>query len=290
MIFIAKDADFSANNLGQVPIKTVDDISADTRSLLSLYGKTWTDDQKIAIDDFNEGLKAKSWFSKVKHVFVPIMCPLNNSLTSMSIVNSDTNIGYDLISRTKKTLVGNNGAYSASYGLLKVGQNGIQKDLEHSTFINNFAPIISISATEIKDDNVSVFYYFVNPENSYTTIGFMSKLHLAGVDNNKIGIYNRAVSQTGMWTLQDEKSGLCVGLNCSASGDFAEYYAKGTIINGTYNDTADVGTVSYIQLQKGTTGNPIIGFCSIGTAMTSEEFKEYGDMIKVFMEALISLQ
>lgn len=288
MIFIAKDADFSVNNLGQVSVKTVDDISADTWSLLSLYGKTWTDDQKIAIDDFNEGLKAKSWFSKVKHVFVPIMCPLNNNLTSMSIINSDTNIGYDLISRTKITLVAGNGAYSANYGMLKVGQNGIQKDLEHSTFINNFSPYININATTIKDDNVSVFYYFINLGNSYTQIGLVEK-HMIAIVANQIIIHNRANSPTNMWTLQDEKGGLCVGLNCSASGDFVKYYAKGNIINGTYEDTAAVETIKEIQLQRGSNANPIIGFCSIGTAMTSEEFKEYGDMIKVFMEALISL-
>ena len=49
MIFIANNADFSANNLGQIPLLSIEDVSQSTLDFLSHYTTSFTDEQKIAV-------------------------------------------------------------------------------------------------------------------------------------------------------------------------------------------------------------------------------------------------
>lgn len=49
MIFIANNADFSANNLGQIPLWSIEDVSQSTLDFLSHYTTSFTDEQKIAV-------------------------------------------------------------------------------------------------------------------------------------------------------------------------------------------------------------------------------------------------
>lgn len=49
MIFIANGADFSANNLGQIPLYSIEDVSPSTLEFLSHYTKSFSDGQKIAV-------------------------------------------------------------------------------------------------------------------------------------------------------------------------------------------------------------------------------------------------
>ena len=49
MIFIANNADFSANNLGQIPLYSIEDVSQSTLDFLGHYTTGFTDEQKFAV-------------------------------------------------------------------------------------------------------------------------------------------------------------------------------------------------------------------------------------------------
>lgn len=75
MYLILEGADFSANKVGTVPIKTVDEISQQTIDLLAYYGGTYTDDEKIALDDYLELNTNDSIYAKLVHLQLPFLAP-----------------------------------------------------------------------------------------------------------------------------------------------------------------------------------------------------------------------
>jgi hypothetical protein len=68
--------------LETVSLKTIDDITEATQALITYYGKSYTDEQKIAMDDFFEGIKVASYYSKLKHLLLPFLAP---NMTSAQI-------------------------------------------------------------------------------------------------------------------------------------------------------------------------------------------------------------
>lgn len=141
MIFIATKADASARNLGRISIKTIDEVSQDTFDVIASYGgKSFTDDQIIAIDDFLTNLKSMSCYSKFTYFVLPILSPK----TSKGDLSTDTawrdnNPCYNIIGGTKLTPRGNNG-YIHQHGLscYKVaGVTALIANTDSSTFNKN---------------------------------------------------------------------------------------------------------------------------------------------------------
>ena len=89
MIYIAKTM-VATSYLEQVSIKTVNDISNETKDLINYYGKSYTDDQKIAMDDYFEGLKTQSYYSKIINIVLPFLAkPMTSAeiLANISLAN-----------------------------------------------------------------------------------------------------------------------------------------------------------------------------------------------------------
>lgn len=118
MIFVAKNADASANNLGKISIKSIDDVSQETYDVIKAYGnKSFTDDQIIAIDDFLIGLRMHPAYSHITFFIAPILSPevAHGSLDSDTVF-TNTNVSYDLISKKSLPVSGFNG-YVDKHGL-----------------------------------------------------------------------------------------------------------------------------------------------------------------------------
>lgn len=76
MIFIANSADFSANNLGQISIYTIEDVSQSTLDFLGHYSKDFSDEQKIAVHQMLTNLgygDNDSLFSKIETLMLPFL-------------------------------------------------------------------------------------------------------------------------------------------------------------------------------------------------------------------------
>ena len=104
MIFVAKKADYSAENIGVVAIKTINDVDKSTFELISRLGGKYsigTDDKKIiALDTFLSVLNSASWKSKIVNLVIPIAGKeetiTNESAPELSnIVSSDIGIHVD---------------------------------------------------------------------------------------------------------------------------------------------------------------------------------------------------
>lgn len=118
MIFVATQADASANNLGKVSIKTIEDVSQETYDVITAYGnKSFTDDQIIAIDDFLVQLKNLSTYSRFTYFILPILSPeTEKGDTGTDTFWNDTNPCYDIISKKRYSADGFNG-YITKHGL-----------------------------------------------------------------------------------------------------------------------------------------------------------------------------
>lgn len=118
MKIVLRGADFTANNIGQISLKDISDISQETLDVLAFYGKDWTDNQKLAIDDFLIRLKAHSAYSYIDYMIAPILVPEEIMPDpSVDLVFKNSKIGYDLIS---KTVIGSTAGYNSyinKYGL-----------------------------------------------------------------------------------------------------------------------------------------------------------------------------
>lgn len=104
MIFVAKKADYSAENIGAITIKTINDVDKSTFELINRLGGKYsvgTDDKKIiALDTFLGVLNSASWKSKIVNLVIPI-AGKEETLTDESapelsnIVSSDIGIRVD---------------------------------------------------------------------------------------------------------------------------------------------------------------------------------------------------
>lgn len=119
MIFVSKNADASANNLGKISIKSIDDVSQETYDVIAAYGnKSFTDDQIIAIDDFLIGLRKHPAYSHITAFVVPILSQETKPGSSDSDTKfTNTNVSYDLISKKSLPVDGYDG-YVDKHGLI----------------------------------------------------------------------------------------------------------------------------------------------------------------------------
>ncbi len=118
MIFIASNADASANNLGKLSIKSIEDVSQHTYDVIEAYGnKSFTDDQIIAIDDFL--LTFENYKSKIDCAIIPIL-GIEEDIQIPSI-NTPLKGSYDLTTEDYRGVKQQDGESP----VVRVGKNGI---------------------------------------------------------------------------------------------------------------------------------------------------------------------
>lgn len=117
MIIKLPNADFSANNIGQIDLRT--EVSASTQNFLDIYGKTWTLDQKFAIEDFLTGFNSATWKTKVDTLVIPTLAP------ATVISRNDQNLKgfYDIITESYLTA-----SYGGAYTTRRFVANGFTDD------------------------------------------------------------------------------------------------------------------------------------------------------------------
>lgn len=71
MILRLSGADFSANNIGSVQL--VRELTTETKTLLANYTRELTSNQKLAVQDFIQGLKDNNIWSKIGNLYIPLL-------------------------------------------------------------------------------------------------------------------------------------------------------------------------------------------------------------------------
>lgn len=71
MIIRLSGADFSANNIGTIQL--IKEVTQETRGLLANYSRKFTKTQKLAVQDFIDGLKSEGIWSHIENLYIPAL-------------------------------------------------------------------------------------------------------------------------------------------------------------------------------------------------------------------------
>lgn len=140
MILVLQNADFSANNLGKISIE----LKERTKIIMSKYGRDFSTEEGVAIQEFMDGLDSSGILPKLSCLYMPVFASsletafvnlantefntdsLENttgiSFSNGSIKNDGTNSNFKIVIGKEVTAKRNN-VLMASYGLLVRSEN-----------------------------------------------------------------------------------------------------------------------------------------------------------------------
>jgi hypothetical protein len=274
MIIKLPNADFSANNIGTVDLRT--EISASTQAILDVYGKTWTLPQQFAIDDFLLGFNAASWKTKVKVLTIPIFGQ------PQSIAMNDVPVAfYDLISQTVRTPV-----YGSAFtGTMAIESNGFTDPVARTTNANNWFAFEFFEPTSWNDVHFGAYWNKTGTETNESIVASVNLIDATlKSDRAQIGSANKisfnfdpnSISTKGLRIISYDgtnKTGLAANLPfASATGsgsvDSSGFWSPNLLTR--YDSITDVE----------------IALITAGDSMTQPEIVEYNTLINTLMDAL----
>lgn len=279
MIIKLPTADFSANNIGSVDLRT--SVSPTTQALLDLYGKTWTLPQQFAIEDFLVGVQSASYYSKISKLLLPILAP--TATINLTLTNTNNIAFYDIKNasyvpiRTAGTSndyhrIGANGLFANTnangnvFGLqLKTILSGLDKTNVHSGIYYSATDLVGVVA----GNNLNL-----NATQSTLTLGFSTGTATATYDTNTRlprGLKIASFTPTATTGLSNSLPLASVTVNASSNADFT---------STDYNLLSKNGTTELIKL--GTN----IGLVTLGQALTQPETVAYNQLIDNLMNSL----
>lgn len=286
MIIKLTGANFSANNIGKIDIRTSPD--AATQILLDTYGKTtWNLSQKLAINDFLLGFNAATWKSKVKRLVMPILAPLN------TIAKNEQGVFfYDLISASNLTAL-----YGAAYltypleiranGLINPNANSVSNSNDYLGINYNVDSILGLS-----NFHYGVYSYKDATDQNLTVISpsIIGTMQSMTEDVISFGYYSAGV--TG-----DVKGNFDVNTKFVKGFRIGSY--NGTLMNGlscnsplssvTYRNTSPMPTASFNSALISRYVGPNktqLSLITIGQYLTQSELFEYSNLVSTLMDAL----
>lgn len=288
MKFILLGADFSENNLGKEVLST--EISAETQALLNIYGKTWNTSEKVAINTFLTSIKAKSWYSKIDMLIMPILGQ-SEKISGLTASPEFTQL-YDIKNSVKHMLKGN---YSNGY---LDGDNTVDR----TGFGDNGIKILNATSSNNANANIVLNDNFRFPESRLTDMHCvvygkvcMSKFSI------RLNPYITSVSQANWQAGASDKVSRALFNPALTDGWYfiggsrdsvnEECYGNtnGSQRTGTYNsevyDTA-VGSSFYLGVDSATYGQEI-SLMSFGAPLTESELVEYNTLVQALMSVII---
>lgn len=190
MIFIANGADFSANNLGQIPLYSIEDVSQSTLAFLSHYTKSFSDEQKIAVHQMLTFLgygTSEGIFSKLKTIIFPFLSKSVEEAMKNAVDWSD--------------ITTRNAAAAKDYFSL---EGGVLKTLDDTQNHNN----INLLGNSVPNLSFGLFN-----TNGFQTIGNASSLNISF---NTILVFTQVVGGIPSYRMFDfEDNSFCASINDS---------------------------------------------------------------------------
>jgi hypothetical protein len=279
MILKLQGADFSANNIGTLDLRTAPDTQ--TANLLALYGKTWTLDKQLAINDFLLGLQSASYYSKISKLLMPILAPT----ATISLTTTATNniAFYDIKNAAYvQTKANNVNTYH------KIGVNGLYAD--NAANGNSYGLCLNNLCTGVDKNNLHIGLYY-NAANLTDLVG--GNLYHIVIQQDKVSLGYSAGIATGTYDVNTKLNKglkivsftptLVTGLsnslplsataaNASNNADFAAQQHFNLLSKNNASDNIKLGTN--------------IGLLTLGTALTQPETVSYNQLIDTLMNKL----
>ena len=272
MIFIAKKADYSAENIGVVSIKTINDVNKSTFELISRLGGKYsigTDDEKIiALDTFLSVLNSASWKSKIVNLVIPIAGKeetiTNKTAPELSnIVSSDIGIRVESLGDRQNI-------YNTDKGLTA----------EYLTSGTAYKELYVTKYGNFTNKNVHCLTY----GKGLRSIGASDDTNLA-INANHIG-FIKIGNKTNTKNIESPKL-LGASMTFSGTSLYVDDSKIGTI-NTDYSVSTAGATMVNQTLFSGTPkkGDSYIAFASYGYSFTESELAEYVKAINHLMRVL----
>jgi len=290
MIIKLTGANFSANNIGKIDIRTAPD--AATQILLDTYGKTtWTLTQQLAINDFLLGFNAAAWKSKVKRLVMPILAPVNTI-----IKNEQGVFFYDLISAANLTaLYGGAYTYLGANTPLEIRANGLINP--NAATVSNGNDYLGINYNVDTVLNLNNFHYGVY---SYKDATDQNLVTITNSTSGTAQTISEDVASFGYYSAGvtgDVKGNFDVNTKFLKGFRIGSY--NGTLMNGlscnsplssvTYRNTSPMPTASFnsslISRYIGPNKTQL-SLMTIGEYLTQSELFEYNALVSTLMNAL----
>lgn len=279
MIIKLPNADFSANNIGTVDLRT--EVNASTQTILDYYGKTWTLQQQFAIEDFLTAKSNWTFASKIKKLVIPILSQNQDLPRGTAEIKGF----YDLISESILTFEFG-AAISTTVANRFIGDNGFF-DTETATGANNFFKVNFGTPTAYDDLHFGMYYH--NTENSSnvdlaSTIvgsGFAAttgQMQFGSATNRITAVLDPNSYTTKGLRIMSYDGTDVTGL--SANLPFASTSGSGLPADATGD--LDLRLLSRWNLVNDTT----IALFSFGDALTQSEIAIYNNAINNLMDAL----
>lgn len=274
MIIKLPNADFSANNIGTVDLRT--QITASTQALLDVYGKTWTLPQQFAIEDFLVGFNASPWKTKVQTLTIPIFGQ------PQSIALNDVPVAfYDLISQTVRTPV-----YGSAFtGTMAIESNGFTDPSPRTINANNWLAYELFTPVSWDDVHVGAYWHKTGTETNQIIVGSVNLVDASlRSDRASIGYTNaitfnfdpNSITTRGLRIVSYDgtnKTGLAAKLPFASTSGTGNVDSSGLWSPNLLSRYDNINDVK-ISLITG------------GASMTQTEIVEYDGLIDTLMDAL----
>lgn len=279
MIIKLPTADFSANNIGSVDLRT--EVSPTTQALLDLYGKTWTLPQQFAIEDFLVGVQAASYYSKISKLLLPILAP--TATINLTLTNTNNIAFYDIKNASYVPIRANGGG--STYH--KIGANGLFADTNANG--NLYGLQLKTILTGFDKTNVHSGIYYDSNNLTSQIAGNLNNI------SNNTDVIQLGFSTGGASATYDTNTRLPRGLKIasftptSTTGLSNALPLASATVNA--NSNADFTSTDYNLLSKAGTSELIklgtnISLVTLGQALTQPETVAYNQLIDNLMNSL----
>lgn len=289
MIFIATGANASANNLGKISIKTIDDITPQTIEILNYFGKTWTDDKKIAIDDFLVSFNAASWKSKVKIMYMPILMPIQNNLLNTQI-QADLRFKKNIADWNTNLVLPTFSFLASGWASLGVNQNGVvfQPDSGTGTVTGNAS--FSVTPTSFGITNKAVHWgiYFKASTKFRAGQSDAAQPSLISTTSDTASFFNNfSINATGATTPKKQLTILNGDVTVATSKSYNKTGLLNTTIINTQASTVQTNAGVMFGGNDNIANDSTASFMTFGNYMTDAELLEYSGLINTLMDVLV---
>lgn len=271
MIFIAKGMNASANNLGKLDFKSVDDISQETKDLLAFYGADYTDSQKLAVDDFLTSFNSASWKDKVLRLVLPFLAPDDeNSYVINPYGAVKMKALYDVVSKEELGMYSSNG----NNAKVKLVDGGIAYEGDTSSI--NPCGLIP-KGTEYDETCVGGFYNSSKTQ-GWGDIGLGNSTYL----RDKIGQCYCTVGQVNNLIFVAESDYALRVVNLSRANNVFSYIRNGAVVSSNSFINFTNGDISVVKMVFSKEHPTKLAFEAKG--MSNEDACEFSVMLMKLME------
>lgn len=275
-IFIAKTADFSANNLGQISLG----YSQLTKDVIASTSKVMTENEKSALDTFLNTVNSEGILAKTKNLYIPIIA---GNLSESFINIADANLSIDVTPNATYHQLNASGI--KNFNPTNVADCRLNVNFD-GTLGNDNLHYLTFNPTEYTAINEFPIL-FLNSE-MYTNLSFRTGAGIEPGTSFKIGS-NYDINSNWSSSFGTAMSGVNLkGFNFSSLNEIKTYYG-GTENVLNYNSpiatqTTIEGDVSFTGYQSSSMLNEQ-AMISIGQSLTPAEHITYANASNALMTA-----